>query len=148
MERALKKSSRRSFVVQAMSSAAGAWVGISTGGLLAWLSGCASGNTPAPDPPPPSTVSDPIAPVPGPAPEPMPIATDPGPPDPEPVPEADAGYEPPAPVVKYGGPPPDPIQPPINQPVPMYGGPPTLPPATKYGGMNRPKYGGVREGPR
>lgn len=133
-----RSSSRRSFVVQLMSNAAGAWVAVSTGGFLAWLSGCGSNRSAATsatdgtNPPPPATVAEPVPSSPAPV---NTMAT-------APEDDADAGndsYEPPyvpdespGPVVKYGGPtvePPHPIR-------PMYGGPVMT---TKYGGSSMPR---------
>jgi len=145
-----RSSSRRSFVVQVMSTAAGAWVGVSTGGLLAWISGCASGQQPGTSspPPPPATVAEP-EPDPGYAQPPATSTMATGPDQPPPEPQ-DAGYEPsdppPAPVVKYGGPPDMGMPPgPSNEVKPLYGGSSVQPPplvTTKYGGVMRPKYGG------
>ena len=131
-------SNRRSFVVQVLSTAASAWVGVSTVGLLPWLSGCASKPSQEPSPPPqpgPTTVV--VEPEPAQPAQPAPVSTIATPPEGP----ADAGYEPepyPAPAVKYGGPD---LPPPTARP--MYGGPDVQPPmSTKYGGMMRPKYGG------
>ena len=122
-------------MVQLMSGAAGAWVGVSTGGLVAWLSGCGSGQKPGvASPPPPATVAEPD---PGYAQPPPPSTIATGPEEP---PVQDAGVEPveppPGPVVKYGGPPPDMVGPPPAEVRPMYGGPSTTAPimSTKYGG--------------
>lgn len=131
-----RSSSRRSFVVQLMSNAAGVWVGVSTGGFLAWLSGCGSSRSTTSNATgaPPVTVAAPIEPDPS---SPAPVntmATAPEGPD-----DVDAGcdtYEPPdespGPVVKYGGPPT--IAEPPSEIRPMYGGPVMTATPRKYGG--------------
>ena len=133
---ALPSKARRSFVIQAMSAVAGAWVVVTGGAAGAWLvAGCRDPSpTPAYGGPPPQPEA---------IHEPIPSATLADSPD-SATPTASAAAsasasastsastDSPPPVPKYGGPPP-----PVR-PVAKYGGPPAKP---KYGGSPR-KYGG------
>lgn len=135
------QSNRRSFFVQMMSGAAGAWAGVSAGGLVSWLSGCGPSSPPASSPPGPE-----------PGPPPQQVVVEPAPTSTMAVDPSETYDPPPGPAVKYGG---VPIDEPM--PAPAYGGPSMQPdagasypgPVVKYGGppIMQPKYGGS-PGPR